>query len=704
MVRTNLQKHDAVNGRSPKRADPDAKLDQLCINTIRTLAMDAVQKAQSGHPGTPMALAPAAYALWQEVLRFDCDDPTWPNRDRFVLSNGHASMLLYALLHLAAVRDGSTKGCAAVSLDDIKQFRQLNSRCPGHPEYGHTPGVETTTGPLGQGCGNSVGMAIGGRWLASRFNRPDIALFDFNVYAICSDGDLMEGVASEAASLAGHLQLSNLCWIYDNNHITIDGGTQITFSENVAARFRAYRWDVLHVADANDTKSMVQALATFKETGDRPTLIIVDTHIGYGAPHKQDTSAAHGEPLGDEEVRLAKRSYGWPEDATFLVPDGVYEHFDQALGERGRRLHREWNETLAAYRQNYPELAEQLRAMRSRELPKDWDANLPSFPADKKGVATRELSGKVLNIIAERYPWLLGGAADLGASTKTPLKFATAGDFEAAERGGRNLHFGIREHAMGAVLNGLALDGLRPFGSSFLIFSDYMRPPMRLAALMRLPVIYIFTHDSIGLGEDGPTHQPVEQLIGLRSVPGLVTLRPADANEVVEAWRLIVGLKDAPACLILSRQPLPSLDRNRYAPASGVARGGYILAEAPGGRPDVILIGTGSEVALCVSAAETLAGMNIAARVVSLPSWELFDRQDEDYLESVLPKSVKARVSVEAASTRGWERYAGVDGAMLGMHQFGASAPIKDVMKAFGFTAEHIVEAAKAQIAKWAKS
>ena len=703
MVRTNLQKHDAVNGRSPNRADPDAKLDQLCINTIRTLAMDAVQKAQSGHPGTPMALAPVAYALWQEVLRFDCDDPTWPNRDRFVLSNGHASMLLYALLHLAAVRDGSTKGRAAVSLDDIKQFRQLNSRCPGHPEYGHTPGVETTTGPLGQGCGNSVGMAIGGRWLASRFNRPDIALFDFNVYAICSDGDLMEGVASEAASLAGHLQLSNLCWIYDNNHITIDGGTQITFSENVAARFRAYRWDVLHVADANDTKSMVQALATFKETGDRPTLIIVDTHIGYGAPHKQDTSAAHGEPLGDEEVRLAKRSYGWPEDATFLVPDGVYEHFDQALGERGRRLHREWNETLAAYRQNYPELAEQLRAMRSRELPKDWDANLPSFPADKKGIATRESSGKVLNIIAERYSWLLGGAADLGASTKTPLKFATAGDFEAAERGGRNLHFGIREHAMGAVLNGLALDGLRPFGSSFLIFSDYMRPPMRLAALMRLPVIYIFTHDSIGLGEDGPTHQPVEQLIGLRSVPGLITLRPADANEVVEAWRLIVGLKDAPVCLILSRQPLPSLDRSRYAPASWVSRGGYILAEASGDRPDVILIGTGSEVALCVSAAETLAGMNIAARVVSLPSWELFDRQDEDYLESVLPKSVKARVSVEAASTRGWERYAGVDGAMLGMHQFGASAPIKDVMKAFGFTAEHIVEAAKAQIAKWAK-
>ena len=704
MVRTNLQKPSDVNGRPPSRADQNVRLDQLCINTIRTLAMDAVQRAQSGHPGTPMALAPVAYALWQEVLRFDCDDPTWPNRDRFVLSNGHASMLLYALLHLAAVRDGKAKGRAAVSLDDIKQFRQLNSRCPGHPEYAHTPGVETTTGPLGQGCGNSVGMAIGGRWLASRFNRPDSALFNFNVYAVCSDGDLMEGVASEAASLAGHLQLSNLCWIYDNNHITIDGGTQITFSENVAARFRAYRWQVLHVTDANDTKSMVQALATFKEAGDRPTLIIVDTHIGYGAPHKQDTSAAHGEPLGDEEVRLAKRSYGWPEDATFLVPEGVYEHFNQGIGERGRRLHREWDEIFTAYRRNYPELVEQLRAMQSRELPKGWDADLPSFPVDNKGIATRELSGKVLNIIAERYPWLLGGAADLGASTKTPLIFATAGDFEAAERGGRNLHFGIREHAMGAVLNGLALEGLRPFGSSFLIFSDYMRPPMRLAALMRLPVIYIFTHDSIGLGEDGPTHQPVEQLIGLRSVPRLVTLRPADANEVVEAWRVVVGLKDIPACLILSRQPLPSLDRSRYAPASGVARGGYVLAEPPGGRPDVILIGTGSEVTLCVSAAMTLAGMDIAARVVSLPSWELFDRQDEDYLESVLPKSVKARVSVEAASTRGWERYVGADGAMLGMHQFGASAPIKDVMKAFGFTAEHIVEAAKAQIAKWTKS
>jgi transketolase len=704
MAKANLRKHDPMRDSAPGAAERSGKLDRLCIDTIRTLAMDAVQKAESGHPGTPMALAPVGYTLWQDVLRFDCDDPRWPNRDRFVLSNGHASMLLYALLHLAGVRERSEGGRPAVSLDDIKQFRQLDSRCPGHPEYHVTPGVETTTGPLGQGCGNSVGMAIGGRWLASRFNRPDSTIFDFNVYAFCSDGDLMEGVASEAASLAGHLQLSNLCWLYDNNHITIDGGTAISFTENVAARFRAYRWHVTHVADANDTASIAEALAIFRRTSDRPTLIIVDSHIGYGAPHKQDTSAAHGEPLGEEEVKLAKRNYGWPEDAKFLVPDGVYEHFSQGIGARGRRLHREWNEKFAAYGRRYPELAAELHSMQTREPPPQWDADLPAYPADPKGLATRESSGKVLNAIAERYPWLIGGAADLGVSTKTPLKFATAGDLEADESGGRNLHFGIREHGMGAVLNGLALEGLRAFGSSFLIFSDYMRPPIRLAALMRLPVIYIFTHDSIGLGEDGPTHQPVEQLIGLRAVPGLITLRPADANEVIEAWRVIVGLKDAPVCLVLSRQALPTLDRSRYASASGVARGGYVLADAPGGRPDVILIGTGSEVALCVAAAGMLAKDNIAARVVSLPSWELFDRQDDDYLESVLPKSVKARVSVEAASTCGWERYAGVGGAMLGMHRFGASAPGKDVMKAFGFTTDNIVESAKAQIAKWKKS
>jgi transketolase len=699
VARTNFRRresHDAAG-----QSDERARLDQLCIDTIRTLAMDAVQKAKSGHPGTPMALAPVAYTLWQETLCYDCDDPKWCNRDRFVMSNGHASMLLYGLLHLAQVRDPSEGGRPAVSLDDIRQFRQLNSRCPGHPEFGHTPGVDTTTGPLGQGCGNSVGMAIGGRFLASRFNRPDFPVFDFKVYTFCSDGDMMEGVASEAASLAGHLQLSNLCWIYDNNHITIDGGTGITFTENVAARFRAYRWNVVHVADANDTEAFAEELKQFRRTSDRPTLIIVDSHIGYGAPHKQDTSAAHGEPLGEEEVRLAKRAYGWPEDSSFLVPDGVYEHFSQGVGERGRRARARWNEMYDGYCERYPELGGRLRALLSRALPPHWDKDLPEFPADPKGVATRESSGKVLNAIAKNYPWFVGGAADLGASTKTPLKFESAGEFEPGEYAGRNLNFGIREHAMGAVLNGLALQGLRPFGSSFLIFSDYMRPPMRLAAMMRLPVIYIYTHDSIGLGEDGPTHQPVEQLIGLRSVPGMIVIRPADANEVVEAWRVVAGLKDAPACLILSRQPLPTLDRSRYAAASGLARGGYILLDPPNARPDVILIGTGSEIALCVAAAESLAGQNIAARVVSLPSWQLFDRQDETYRQTVLPAAVKARVSVEAGSTRGWERYVGADGGMVGLDHFGASAPMKDLMNAFGFTVDNVAAAAKAQIAKW---
>jgi transketolase len=706
---TDFRRRDAVpdsgpnapDSASPGDAAERARLDRLCVDTIRTLAMDAVQKAKSGHPGTPMALAPVAYALWQNVLRYDCGDPKWPNRDRFVLSNGHASMLLYSLLHLARVRDPAEGGRPAVSLDDIRQFRQLGSRCPGHPEHGVTPGVETTTGPLGQGCGNSVGMAIGGRFLAARFNRPDAALFDFNVYAFCSDGDLMEGVASESASLAGHLQLSNLCWIYDNNHITIDGGTPITFSENVAARFRAYRWNVLHVADANDIGAVTEALENFRKTSDRPTLIIVDSHIAYGAPHKQDTSAAHGEPLGEEEVRLTKRAYGWPEDAFFLVPDGVQDHFAQGLGERGRRLHRAWDQKFADYRKHNPELAGRLQAIWSGDLPPRWDAGLPSFPADAKGLATRESSGKVLNAIAQNDPWLIGGAADLGASTKTPLIFESAGDFEPGEYAGRNLHFGIREHAMGSVLNGLALEGLRAFGSTFLIFSDYMRPPMRLAALMRLPVIYVFTHDSIALGEDGPTHQPVEQLIGLRAVPNMIVLRPADAGEVVEAWRAVMALKDAPACLVLTRQPLPTLDRTRYGSAAGVARGGYVLSDAPAGRPDVILIGTGSEVSLCLAAADTLAGENVAVRVVSLPSWELFDRQDDDYRNSVLPKDVKARVSVETGSTRGWERYVGAEGAMLGMHHFGASAPLKEIMPAFGFTADHVAEAARAQMTKW---
>jgi transketolase len=691
--------------RSQRREERGRDLDLLCIDTIRTLAMDAVQKANSGHPGTPMALAPVAYTLWQRVLRFDCDDPSWPNRDRFVLSNGHASMLLYALLHLAGVRERSgDRTGAAVTLDDIKQFRQLGSRCPGHPEYRHTAGVETTTGPLGQGCGNSVGMAIGERWLAGEFNRGAFRLFDYNTYAFCSDGDLMEGVAGEAASLAGHLQLSNLCWIYDNNHITIDGGTAITFTEDVATRFRGYRWNVVHVRDANDTERFAQALETFRTTSDRPTLIIVDSHIAFGAPHKHDTSAAHGEPLGEEEVRLAKRAYGWPEDAQFLVPDGVYEHFRNGIGERGRRRHREWNARFEAYRSRYPELAARLQSMWAGELPRGWDASLPTFTADPKGVATRESSGKVLNAIAPGYPWLVGGAADLGTSTKTPLKFETAGQFEPGERAGRNLHFGVREHAMAAIVSGLALTGLRAFGSTFLIFSDYMRPSMRLAAMMRLPVIYVFTHDSIGLGEDGPTHQPVEQLISLRAIPGEIVLRPADAGEVVEAWRVIVALKDRPACLVLTRQALPTLDRSRYAPAAGVSRGGYIVAGAAGGEPEVILIGTGSELSLCLAAAERLGTEKIAARVVSLPSWELFDEQDDDYREMVLPRAVKARVSVEAGSTRGWERYAGPAGAMIGMHSFGTSAPGKAAMTAFGFTAEHVVQAAKAQIEKWKRS
>ena len=682
----------------PQGATERRSFDRLAVNTIRTLAMDAVEKAKSGHPGTPMALAPVAYTLWQDLLVFDCEDPHWVNRDRFVLSNGHASMLLYALLHLARVKDES--GRPAVTLDDIKAFRQLGSRCPGHPEYGHTAGVETTTGPLGQGCGNSVGMAMAHRWLAAQFNRPEFPLIDYNVYVFCSDGDLMEGVASEAASVAGHLKLSNLCWIYDNNHITIEGSTALAFSEDVGMRFHGYGWAVFHVADANDTLSVEQALAMFQSEHDRPTLIIVDSHIGYGAPHKQDTAAAHGEPLGEAEVRLAKRSYGWPEDAHFLVPDGVYEQFGRGIGERGKQARQAWNRMFEAYRTRYPDLALRLNGIEHGDIPDGWDAELPAFPADAKGQGTRESGGKVLNAIAKRYPWLIGGAGDLGTSTKTPLTFEGAGDF-APGKPGRNLHFGIREHAMGTILSGLAVSGLRPYGATFLIFSDYMKASIRLAALMRLPVIYVFTHDSIGLGQDGPTHQPIEQLAGLRAIPGLVTIRPADANEVAEAWRLVVGLKHRPACLVLSRQALPTLDRSRYAPASGLARGGYVLSEAPGQKPGVILIGTGSEVPLCIAAQDMLKSQGLAARVVSLPSWELFEEQDEAYRDSVLPAAIKARVSVEAAATLGWERYAGPEGAIIGMHGFGASAPAKDLMKEFGFTPEKIAAAAEAQVSKW---
>jgi transketolase len=667
--------------------------------------MDAVQQANSGHPGTPMALAPLAYTLWQSFLRFDPDDPTWPNRDRFVLSNGHASMLLYAMLHLSGVKQTDTKyerdGELAVTLDDIKQFRQLDSKCPGHPEYGLTSGVETTTGPLGQGCGNSVGMALSGRWLARHFNRPGFAMFDYDVFAVCGDGDMMEGVSSEAASFAGHQMLGNLCWIYDSNRITIEGHTDLAFSDDVAGRFLAYGWNVQHVGDANDTERLAEALANFRRTADVPTLIIVDSHIGYGAPHKQDTNSAHGEPLGEEEVRLAKRSYGWPEDAKFLVPDGVREHFEDGLGRRGRGLHEAWITLLASYRSKYPDLADQLQRMQTRALPDGWDADLPVFAADTKGLASRDSSAKVLNAIAAHYPWLIGGSADLAPSTKTRLTFEGADDLEADTPGGRNLHFGIREHAMGAILNGLALSKIRPYGSSFLIFSDYMKPPIRLCALMELPVVYVFTHDSIGVGEDGPTHQPIEQLIALRSIPGLITLRPADANEVVEAWRVIIGLKHQPACLVLTRQALPTLDRTRYAPVIGVRRGAYVLADAPGGKPAVVLIGTGSEVALCISAYEELRREGIAARVVSMPSWELFEQQDQAYRDGVLPPNVAARVSVEMGSMIGWDRYVGPTGLRIGMTTFGASAPLKDLLTKFGFTPAQVLDAAKAQIAKY---
>ena len=674
-------------------------LDRLCIDTIRTLSIDAVQTANSGHPGTPMALAPVVYTLWQDALRYDPDQPNWPNRDRFVLSNGHASMLLYSVLHLAGVKD-EKRGDLAVTLDDIRKFRQLDSRCPGHPEHGFTVGVETTTGPLGQGCGNSVGMAMGSRWLAGRFNKPGYPLFDFDVYTICGDGDMMEGIASEAASLAGHLKLSNLCWVYDNNHITIEGRTALAFSEDVGARFEGYGWNVLHVDDANDTEALAEALRTFRETDDRPTLIVVTSHIGWGAPNKQDTAAAHGEALGEEEVRLAKRAYGWPEDAQFLTPDGVRERFDAGVGARGRALQADWAKLLDRYRGEHPDLADELDRMARHEAPAGWDMDLPTFPPDAKGEATRVSGGKVLNAVAKNWPWMIGGAADLAPSTKTNLTFEGAGAFEPGETG-RNLHFGIREHAMGAVVNGLALCNLRAYGSTFLIFSDYMRPPIRLSALMELPTVFIFTHDSIGLGEDGPTHQPVEQLLGLRSVPGLITLRPADANEVVECWRVISGLKHQPATLALSRQNLPTLDRQVYAPASGVAKGAYVLADArPEETPEVILMGSGSEMPLCVQVFETLKAEGVAARVVSFPSWELFEKQDEAYRHSVLPPEVKARVSVEAASVLGWDRYVGSEGEIIGMRTLGSSAPMKDLLAKFGFEPDKVLAAARRSMEK----
>ncbi len=675
------------------------ELDELAINTIRTLSIDAIQQANSGHPGAPMALAPLVYVIWNEVMRFDPQDPIWPNRDRFVLSNGHASMLLWSVLYLTETRavnaDYEQVGHPAVTLDDIKHFRQIGSKAPGHPEYHLVSGVEATTGPLGQGIADSVGMAIARKWLASRYNQPGLDLFDYNIYAVCGDGCLMEGVGSEAASLAGHLALDDLCWIYDNNHVTLDGKTDVTFTEDVAARFRGYRWNVLRVHDANNLESIAEALALFRQTKEQPTLIILDSHIGYGSPHKIDTSAAHGEPLGEDEVRLVKRAYHWPENAKFLVPDGVMEHFADGIGERGSKARRDWEAMFAKYRERFPDLATEIDLMQRRELPAGWDRNLPSFPPDAKGIAGRDASGQVLNVLAQNIPWFLGGSADLSSSNRTALKFPGARDFEASTPDGRNLRFGVREHAMAAIVNGLSLSKLRAFGSTFLIFSDYARPAIRLSALMELPTIMVFTHDAMGDGEDGPTHQPIEQLVSLRAIPGMTVLRPADANEVVEAYRYVMQLRHQPALLALSRQALPTFDRRKYASAAGVARGAYVMADpADGSPPAIIFIASGSEVALVIQAYETLAARGIGSRVVSMPSWDIFEHQSQAYRDEVLPPNVKARLAVEQGSVLGWDRYVGPAGRVIGMKTFGASAPLKELDRKFGFEPERVVSAA----------
>jgi len=677
--------------------------DQLTINTIRTLAMDAVQKANSGHPGTPMALAPVGYTLWKDFLRYHPEHPDWPNRDRFVLSVGHASMLLYSLLHLAGVIEidehGKPSGKPAISLEDIKQFRQMDSKTPGHPEYRMTTGVETTTGPLGQGCANSVGMAMAERWLGEHFNKPGATLFDYNVYVLCGDGDMMEGVTAEAASIAGHLKLSNLCWIYDSNTISIEGHTELAYSDDPLKRFEGYGWKTLHVKDANDAAALAKAIQTFQQTNDAPTLIVVDSVIGYGSPNKHNTASAHGEPLGEDEIKLTKKAYGWDENSSFLVPEEARHYLRDALLERNGADYKAWQETFARFEKEQPALANELQRMRAGEMPEGWRNTAVSFDADAKGVATRASGGKVLNGFAQQIPWLIGGSADLSPSTKTNLTFEGAGSFEAGSYGGRNLHFGVREHAMGSIANGLALSYIRPYTSTFLVFSDYMKPPIRLASIMELPVIFVFTHD-IGVGEDGPTHQPIEHLTQLRATPGLVTLRPGDANETAEAWKIALAQTNRPTCLVLSRQPLPTLDRSKYASAENLAKGAYILANAVEGKVDVILIATGSEVGMTVEAFEKLKAQGVAARVVSMPSWELFEDQDKAYRDEVLPPDVKGRVVVEQAGPVGWDRYVGQTGEKIVMNTFGASAPIEKLQQKFGFTADNIVKVAKAQAGK----
>ncbi|MDP1028506.1 transketolase [Sphingomonas sp. KR1UV-12] len=672
----------------------DGSPERLAIDTIRTLSMDAVQKANSGHPGTPMALAPVGYALWAKYLRYDPRHADWPNRDRFVLSVGHASMLLYSLIHLAGIEeidaDGNKTGQEAVSLADIEQFRQLSSKTPGHPEYRHTTGVETTTGPLGQGCGNSVGMAIAERWLAARYNKPGFPVFDHDVYALCGDGDMMEGVAAEAASLAGHLKLSNLCWIYDSNHISIEGGTDLAFDEDVGLRFKAYGWNVIHVDDANDIAALSAAFDTFRKTDDKPTFIVVHSVIGWGSP-RAGTEKAHGEPLGEDNVRATKRAYGWPEDKSFYVPEGVAEHFRESIGGRGGKLRDEWVAMTDRYRQEHPELGAELDLMLKDALPEGWDADIPVFEADAKGVASRDSGGKVLNAIAKRVPWLIGGSADLAPSTKTDIKGAAS--FEASNYGGQNFHFGVREHGMGAVVNGMALSHLKSYGSTFLVFTDYMRPSVRLSAIMELGDVWVYTHDSIGVGEDGPTHQPIEQVASLRAIPGLDTIRPGDANEVAWAWRATMANSGTPTALILSRQPLPTLDRTTYASAEGLMKGAYVLAGDD--TPEVILIATGSEVSLAVQAYERLTADGVKARVVSMPSWYRFELQDQAYRDSVLPPAVKARLAIEMAGSMGWDRYVGSHGDTVTMKTFGASAPIAKLQDKFGFTVDHVVEQAR---------